>query len=90
MELSFARDITRASMQTDLDIEVRDEYSGRGMYGRSTAAIVCSSWADFAAAAVLLAAEQDPHRRLISAGKIADQIAKLTSDSMGRDSIVIY
>lgn len=68
----------RASDLTHNHIEVRDDYSGRGMYGAQTIAFVGPP--DMVAAIAYAAAEMDlPY----------DDVPART-DQMGRDNIVLY
>ena len=41
MEIKLARDIVEALNERGFDAGCRENYSGRGMYGRETAAIIC-------------------------------------------------
>jgi hypothetical protein len=70
------------------EFTARSDYSGRGMFGKTTYAVTCGGWSTFcqvaARAAAMLAADGKP------ASDFIDSLGRLSWDSMGRDSIVIY
>jgi hypothetical protein len=67
------------------DIEIRDDYSGRGMFGRTTVAVVCS-FPDFIYAlknACLSVEEGDEDYELLRSFNVSN----LSMDSMGYESV---
>lgn len=46
MKTSTAEAIYNAGQQADIEVEIRHDYSGRGMYGKQTAAVVLDNTAD--------------------------------------------
>lgn len=45
MNIEHARLIVAAAEETGIEAELREDYSGRGMYGRKTAGVVMSGMA---------------------------------------------
>jgi hypothetical protein len=88
MNLEFATMIAEAAEKIDLDVELRTDYSGRGMYGARTAALDAPGMAEFAAAAceaaIGLSLDGEDTDDFIAA------VRAVRTDNMGRDSIVIY
>lgn len=75
----------------DYDSHVRPDYSGRGMYGSTTPAIVSDApeaLIGWAIAAAMIDAHDDDYS--VSAIEDAKQLIPMRSDSMGRSSIVYY
>jgi len=74
-----------------LDLDRRDDYSGRGMYGSETAAIVgCSGelmQCIAQAAADIVKSNPDDDTPL---EEFIEDIGKMRTDSMGRSSMVFY
>ena len=68
--------------------ELRESYSGRGMFGKETTAIVCSDLMAVMAAIAceIEAVDMYEYREDVDLSDIKD----LRTDSMGRGSIVIY
>jgi hypothetical protein len=76
--------LVAAADALDVDCRPYDDYSGRGMYGRTTCAVVVPSEAVFAALAAVAG-------RGLPDAEFADFVAdlrRLSSDSLGRDTIV--
>lgn len=63
MELEIAKRIVKAGEDMGLDISLREDYSGRGMYGKKTTGIITDQFGNIiqatAAAAVDLQKEND-------------------------------
>lgn len=74
-----------AAEEVGLDIEVRDDYSGRGMYGKITHAIVADSLCDLIPALLCHAAYD--YVAVVEDGLFDD--FKLRQDNMGL-GIVLY
>ena len=64
------------------DIEVRDDYSGRGMYGQETYGVVCSQDDYNQAVAEVMRSGTEQERELL-----ADALLNMRTDSMGMDMI---
>jgi hypothetical protein len=90
MDIEFAKALAEAAETDGILMTVHAEYSGRGMYGQQTAAVVCDSWRDFAAAVALLVSAREGDLTCFDGPNVVDQIKRFSSDSMGRDSLVIY
>jgi hypothetical protein len=83
MQESTMNQIVAAGEASDLIVLPYSGYSGRGMYGGKTCAIIASGFAAFVAAAceaVRLSADPD---------EIVEEMRGLRTDSLGRD-VVLY
>lgn len=71
---------------------IRENYSGRGMYGKETTAIVCSDLMAIMAAIACETVERLGYNNDTEdeAADMFEDIRHLQTDSMGRSSIVIY
>lgn len=67
------------------DADYMPEYSGRGMYGKSTPAITTEAAGPYVGLAIALAVEE-----LGGSINEAEKFIPRRSDSMGRDSAVYY
>lgn len=93
MQIETAKKLYRAAKRLgytgpdcdrDSRVTVQKGYSGRGMYGKTTIALVIPSMgylAMMAAAARMRHADRDA---------FAEEMLHFSSDSMGRSSIVVY
>jgi hypothetical protein len=82
-----------------LDVRVREDYSGRCMYGKTTTGLIIGSYSDLLkavayGAAMCQEAEKDEqnhsaHNDLPSVDDFIDDL-DISSDSMGRDSLIVY
>ncbi len=84
MKIENARRIVKAANELDLDVTLREDYSGRGMMGRSTAGVV-GSMGDIVQSIALAANELGPE---LGPHFIEDMA--IATDSMGRSSIIAY
>jgi len=79
--------LLEAGSAIGIDMEPRDDYSGRGMYGRTTSAIVVESLSDFLGAAVqagvILGETRDPY-----AAEFIGDVQRARTDSMGRRTVL--
>jgi hypothetical protein len=75
--------IAKWARHMDMDISARHDYSGRGMYGKTTSGVVGRIPAILAAAALAVRQMADD-----DAFAFVDALAKTSLDSMGRESIV--
>ncbi len=101
MRPETAKVIIEAAKEMGKEVTLRDDYSGRGMYGKQTAAvigrqndiIVC-----IARAGVVLGAHEEAREnnadqeenQFIDSDDFLEDIEKLRWDNMGRDDIVMY
>jgi len=96
MTKELASFLRNAAEHCDVDVEIRDDYSGRGMYGQETHAIVTDSIPELMINTIQYikeSLESKSHAEQINfMVKIPDvsDIRRLRTDNMGRDSIVIY
>lgn len=84
MKLETAQALVAYGDQTGAEITLRDDYSGRGMYGRTVAAVECDFGTLVAAAAaagadLVAAADGDQD----AASELIDDLARIRSDNMG-------
>lgn len=84
MKIETARQIEEAAKVLDLDVKVRESYSGRGMMGRSTAGVIGSQTAILKA--VAYAAFAAGRAGADDCDSLIDDL-DLRWDSMGYDQI---
>ena len=84
MNQQTAKAIFDAAMSTDLEVEIRDGYSGRGMFGRKTTAIIFDELADLLVP-VAQAARDIPDEAEAEAFLL--DVANLRFDNLGRSQI---
>lgn len=94
MLLETAKLIVVAAEDIGYEIQLRESYSGRGMYGKTTSGIVCDNLGDFVgavaqAAANLADAETHVESEGMSTDDFISDVSAISTDSMGR-SIIIY
>jgi hypothetical protein len=82
---TIAKKLADTAETCQITINLRESYSGRGMFGKTTWAIDFDSWNDFTELAVETAGnmEQTERRQFLQA------IKRMRSDSMGL-GIVVY
>lgn len=85
MDIDFAKGLVDESPSGE--VTLRENYSGRGMFGRVTAAVVFPQWKDFCEALVYYTALHT--RQGDDTDEIADAVSRLKLDDMGR-SIIAY
>ncbi len=85
VEMRIVDAIVAAAEGAGLDVTGRDDYSGRGMYGAKTGAII-GPLNEIMAAAILATINPEP----VEAEDLAESIRRSSRDSMGRDDVVIY
>jgi hypothetical protein len=90
MNLKIARQIADAArtIEANLDVKLRTNYSGRGMMGAKTTALIAPSVAEFVAAACEAAAQLARDGKSVSG--LVDAVKAIRTDDMGRDAIVVY
>jgi hypothetical protein len=82
MKVEIAREIVEAAESEGWESSLREDYSGRGMYGRTTAGVIMPDLLKFAAAVGMAVHLSDNPERIILA------VADASQDSMGLDVIV--
>lgn len=82
--------------QANPELRMRTDYSGRGMYGKTTAGVACDSWNDVLCAVgnILQEVVNDIHQECFEEHEEMEQLATALqegfhSDQMGR-GIIIY
>ena len=93
MKLEIAKLIEQAASDMCLDVGLREGYSGRGMYGEETAALVGSRQdiiAAIASAAVDIGGTQTCHLVPVDGVDFVAGIQQLKWDSMGKTDVVAY
>lgn len=86
MKAETADALREAADSMGLELQVRDDYSGRGMYGKTTHAVVADlntlfQCIAYAASAVIKEDDIDD---------FVHEIGRTHRDSMGRSELVIY
>lgn len=86
MKLETAQLLSDTAWDSGIESEVREDYSGRGMYGESTSGVVVNSVEDFVRMVALTVAyiEDFDERE-----DFATEIQNIKTDSMGR-SVIVY
>lgn len=87
MKTETAKLITDAAEVMGIEVEVRDDYSGRGMHGEATVALVFENQTDLLKVTAYAAFE------IGRDGEDADEFIgdlDFRYDAMGRSSIVVY
>lgn len=94
MRLEVTQVLKDAADEIGLELSLNENYSGRGMIGQTTAAVICASWQallQVVAIASIRVYEVDcaQDRVLVDHETfIAELGRQLRSDSMGRDLVV--
>lgn len=94
MEQSTVNYFEDAACKISMNIEIREAYSGRGMNGERTQAIVLDSITDLfkliALAAVLIKEDEDVPHTSYDHESFVEDVGNIRQDNMGRDSLVFY
>jgi len=78
--------LVEAAQEMGIETDLHEEYSGRGMYGASTAGVVFSTHADFCACLAYASSEMTHEGK---EDDLIEDMTKLSIDSMG-SSIIFY
>lgn len=98
MKPEHAKLIEEAANMIGLDVEVHDDYSGRGMYGETTAALVGDMGDIMACVAQAMrdlvedrdnCSDDAKLEAMVDPDQFIDDLMKIRTDSMGR-SVVYY
>ncbi len=83
--------LTQVADELGDELEVRDKYSGRGMHGETTVAVVVPDRFTFNQLCLFLGVKlgQDGAAGLTH-GDIKEQLGRVRFDQMGRSGIVVY
>lgn len=98
-----AKAIINAANEVGIDMTLREDYSGRGMYGKTTDGIIFGSYSDLmvciATAAINVKGEEDYYDNRdeleveepeITVDDFMDSISNVSFDSMGRYDNIAY
>lgn len=77
------KEVAEAIAEVAPDLELRDDYSGRGMYGKNTYAICCDDITDLVGAAIEAVIDAMSDDRTDDAWEIQRAFERIRSDSMG-------
>ena len=81
MDIAIAREIVAATEGTENPAQLFESYSGRGMFGKTTAAVEINNLAEWTVAvAQTVASSDDPYA-------VAMAMAKIRYDDLGRGMI---
>lgn len=91
MKSEVAKAIVDAGEGSYAGVELREDYSGRGMYGKTTCAVIYEDEGAFlqcVAAAAIQVSEADQDG--CSVDEFIEALGNLHRDNMGRSATVIY
>lgn len=96
MNIELANFLKKAAEHCGNEADIREEYSGRGMYGRSTAAVVVNSLPELMLNVIQYTREivennqelEDVAVTLLDAIPEVADLGRLRTDSMGHDTIL--
>lgn len=87
MQIETAQRLVDAADDLGFEIRIREEYSGRGMFGGSTTAVVAeSSWQVIQAAAHAVAF-RNPESEADLIEEFVEDLRELRRDSLGHDEV---
>jgi hypothetical protein len=94
MKLESAKLLESAANHAGIELSIIEDYSGRGMYGRTTAAVELNSSQDiFGILAVFIDPdfnqEEESDNAEVDRYEMIDEIASLKSDNLGHN-IIFY
>jgi len=90
MQLEIAQGIVEGAEVEDVELQLREDYSGRCMYyGKTTAAVVADNLGDFLAGLARYCGDLDPCHQDGDIAEAVLDVQNLRQDSMGR-GIVLY
>lgn len=88
MEIKHAKAIEQAAQDHYFEINLREDYSGRAMYGETTAGLV-GDFGEIMACAVLVAFELGEEGDDQGLEELTEDLRNLRTDNMGM-SMIIY
>jgi hypothetical protein len=86
MKSDIAERIAEAGADNGLEIRLMSDYSGRGMFGQATSALVVPDVATFAAAVGLAASQKALEGQNVH--DLIEAVKEVRTDSLGHDMIV--
>jgi hypothetical protein len=86
MKIETAKAIVEAANVIGLEVQLREDYSGRGMYGSTTAGVIGDP-GDITACAAYAAFVQGEEGKDVENEEMVEDLRSMRSDSMGRDMI---
>ena len=86
MKNEIAEKIAEAGADNGLEIRLMSDYSGRGMFGNVTSALVVPDVATFAAAVGLAASQMSLEGQQVH--DLIEAVKEVQTDSLGHDMIV--
>ena len=89
MHEEIAQGIVEGAEVEGLELQLRENYSGRGMYGSTTAAIVADSLGEFMVGLARYCGDLDPCHRDGEIEEVVLAMTNLRTDNMGR-GVVLY
>jgi hypothetical protein len=87
MTPKLAAALVKAGLEDGMEIELVSDYSGRGMFGNSTAAVDCGNERTLRRAIAYVAANCEPGSD--DAEEVIEEAGNLRTDSLG-NGIVVY
>jgi len=87
MTPKLAAALVKAGLEDGMEIELVSDYSGRGMFGKATAAVNCDGHSTLRRAIAYVAANCEPGSD--EAEEVIEEAGKLRIDSLGM-GIVVY
>jgi hypothetical protein len=88
MELQIAEKILEASRELGFECTLNESYSGRGMYGNTTAALIFEKINHFVASVVYVATEIKDEDEDICDEDIIETAIQMQQDNMGLRTII--
>ena len=97
MDRALALRLIEVAEDTEIEAEIREGYSGRGMYGKETTAVVAPSLRVLLEMVIenadmfsTIAIDRHEEQELFLSPRAIFENISLSADSMGRDQIIIY
>jgi hypothetical protein len=81
MKLETAQALERAAFDVGVEVEARESYSGRGMFGDTTAAVEFAHWRDLLVAVAQAALDADDEAG--EDAELLEELHRLRFDDMG-------
>lgn len=90
MDLEAARALKKAADELEVELEIREGYSGRGMYGKETTAVVVGRVTDLISLATHAALSLEQGGHSFRADSLVGLLSELSVDNMGRTDVIVY
>jgi hypothetical protein len=87
MKIEVAKALANAAAEIGVDMDIREGYSGRGMYGKTTVGVICEDWPILLQCAALAGArvqeaEHEDEDSTLTLDEFVDGLI-ISHDSMG-------